>query len=149
MAEVEIDDRRIRAALHDLHRAVGDLSPAFREIGEVLVESSKKRFETGTGPDGNPWAENKPSTIARKGSGKPPLIDSGTLMNEIHFRLVGNDELEINNPMEYAAMMQFGGTKAEFPHLWNDIPARPFFGISDDDEDAVLAIIRRHLENAI
>jgi len=47
--------------------------------------------------------------------------------------------------MEYAAMMQFGGTKSEFPNLWGDIPARPFLGISEDDKTDILTILERHL----
>jgi len=35
--------------------------------------------------------------------------------------------------MEYAAMQQFGGKKSEFAHLWADIPARPFIGLSPAD----------------
>lgn len=40
----------------------------------------------------------------------------------------------------YAAMMHFGGTKPEFPHLWGDIPARPFLGLSDQDRRDVVEI---------
>jgi phage gpG-like protein len=42
-------------------------------------------------------------------------------------------------------MQQFGGTKNEFPFLWGDIPARPFLGISNDDEKAILSIIEDHI----
>lgn len=148
MITVTVDDNRIRAALLRLHHAAGDISPALREIREALVESTKARFETGTGPDGNDWTKNKDSTSKRKGSSRP-LLASGTLMNQIDGRLVGNDALAVYSTMEYAAMMQFGGTKAEFPQLWGDIPARPFLGISNDDETEILKIIHQHLESAI
>lgn len=148
MIEVKIDDSQIKRILQDLQRAVGDLSPAFKGIGEVLVESTKQRFADGKGPDGNAWAENSPATVERKGRNKP-LIDEGTLGEQIHYQLIGNDTLEIGSPMEYAAMQQFGGTKAEFPHLWGDIPARPFLGVSGEDENAILRILREHLEDAI
>jgi phage gpG-like protein len=46
--------------------------------------------------------------------------------------------------MVYAAMQQFGGTKAEFPHLWGDIPERPFLGVSDDEKE-ILEIISDYL----
>jgi len=55
----------------------------------------------------------------------------------------------IGSPMEYAAMQQFGGTKAEFPNLWGDIPARPFLGISSQDENEILTILRNYLESAV
>jgi phage gpG-like protein len=48
--------------------------------------------------------------------------------------------------MAYTNMMQFGGTKSQFPHLWGDIPARPFVGVSDADKAAILDVISRRLE---
>ena len=49
--------------------------------------------------------------------------------------------------MEYAAMQQFGGIKSEFPHLWGDIPARPFLGVSESDAEEILAIVHDYLAN--
>jgi len=143
---VEFDDSKIKKALQDLQSATGDLSPAFREIGKQLVESTKQRFSSGIGPDGQKWEDNSQVTIERKGRNMP-LVDSGTLMAEINYQIIGNNTLEIGNPMEYAAMQQFGGTKEEFSHLWGDIPARPFLGISSDDETEILNIIEKHLTN--
>lgn len=146
MIDVKIDDAKIKKALQDLQQATGDLSPAFRDIGEQLVEATKQRFSSGTAPDGQKWADNSQVTIERKGRNKP-LVDSGALMAEINYQIIGNNTLEIGSPMEYAAMQQFGGTKNEFSHLWGDIPARPFLGISSDDEAEILNIIEKHLTN--
>lgn len=148
MIEVKIDDTQITRALQELQQAAGDLSPAFREIAEVLIESTKQRFSDGSGPDGQPWADNAPVTVERKGRNKP-LVDGGNLQQQFAKNIIGGHTLEIFNTLEYAAMQQFGGTKAEFPHLWGDIPARPFMGLSGEDEDAVLTIIRDHLQQAI
>lgn len=46
-------------------------------------------------------------------------------------------------------MMQFGGTKAAFPHLWGDIPARPFLGLSTQDESDILDTISEALAAAL
>lgn len=146
MINVTVDDTQIKQALHNLLAVTSDLSPALKAIGELLVESTQQRFSSGTGPDGQPWQANSAVTIKRKGR-NTPLVDSGTLMQQIHAHVIGNS-LEVSSSMEYAAMQQFGGTKAEFPSLWSDIPARPFMGISNSDEDAILAEIRRHVENA-
>ena len=63
MINVEIDDRAILNALRNLQRAGANLRPALAEIGEQLVESTKKRFETSTAPDGSAWEENSASTL--------------------------------------------------------------------------------------
>lgn len=149
LIKVKIDDAEIIKALQRLLHATGDLSPAFKEIGEVLVESTKQRFESGTGPDGEKWPLNSVLSTLLYKDGDRPLINEGTLMEQIHYSLVGNNTLEIGSAMEYAAMQQFGGTKSEFPNLWGDIPARPFLGISNDDEAEILRIIEGFLRAAI
>ena len=150
MISVEFDDRAILAALRELQQAAGNLRSPLRRIGEVLKESTHKRFSTLIGPDGEMWQTNSDVTYENKAdrSGRP-LTDHGTLGNTIHAQLIGNDAVEIGSSLEYAAMMQFGGTKAEFPQLWGDIPARPFLGVSAEDEVQVLAILRQHLESAL
>ena len=77
----------IRARL----KAAADLTPAMQAIADHLEFSTRRRFETSTGPDGVPW---KPSTRFRKvGRGKnrrvesyqaeKPLVDSGQLLASI------------------------------------------------------------------
>ena len=144
MSAIEVDDREILAALRQLQQSTGDFRPALLKIGEDLKESTHQRFATKTGPDGEAWLGNSDLTIERKGRDFP-LTEGGTLGNTIDYRLLGDDTLLIGSPMEYAAMMQFGGTKSEFPNLWGDIPGRPFLGISDDDKTQILAIIQHHL----
>ena len=55
----------------------------------------------------------------------------------------------------YAAMMQFGGQKSEFPQLWGDIPARPYLPMDSNNnlqqhaEEAVLSHIFDHLKATV
>ena len=170
MITVEWNDAEIKKALHGLQNAVGDMQPALKVIGLKLVESTKARFGTSTAPDGTPWAPNRPATIAKythrvgrtktkdgkllsaKGEArwdsKKPLVDTGTLESQISSEADSSGVL-IFSTMEYAAMQQFGGSKAEFPNLWGDIPARPFLGVSVADEAMILEIIENQLKNAI
>jgi phage virion morphogenesis protein len=159
MMSFELHDDEIQRALQSLQGAVGNLRPAMAEIGEVLTESTKQRFSTKTGPDGQQWKENSDFTINfihkfdgfewMKGRDDPLIGRSGKLQDQIHYNLIGNDALEVGSPMKYAAMQQFGGTKSEFPHLFGDIPARPFLGVSDDDKNEIMAILNRHLASAV
>jgi phage virion morphogenesis protein len=148
MINVEIDTSQITAELNRLLARTGNLSPALRGIGESLTESTKKRFETYTGPDGVMWEANSDVTYERKADRSGiPLTDHGTLGNTIAYQLQGGDALLIGSSMEYAAMQQFGGTKAEFPKLWGDIPARPFLGISEHDRTNILDTLADYLQN--
>jgi phage virion morphogenesis protein len=149
MIDIVIDDRALLDALNNLQQASSNLRPALKAIGQTLKKSTQQRFSTLTGPDGERWAGNKDSTIERKGRNQP-LTDGGILGDTIDYQLFGNDSVGIGSPIEdYAAMQQFGGTKEEFTNLWGDIPARPFLGVSDDDEDEILSIIQDHLLDAL
>lgn len=141
---IEWDDRAIREALQNLQRQVSNLRPVLLAVGEDLVDSTKRRFETSTGPNGQRWDDNSVVTIDKKGRNKP-LVDQGNLMRQISYDVFGGNTLIIGSTMEYAAMQQFGGSKSEFPNLWGDIPARPFLGISEDDESEIIATISNYL----
>jgi phage virion morphogenesis protein len=147
MIQIELDNEKVQQALTRLQRRVGDIRPALKNIGEALLDSIDRRFAAQQAPDGTPWDGNAPATIERKGFDNP-LVGaemSLTLRSQNIYQLDG-DTLLVGNTMEYAAMQQFGGTKAQFPQLWADIPARPFIGISVLDEDRIIEIITDHIE---
>lgn len=133
--------------LQGLEHSAQHLEPAMRDIGEYLIEAHHQRWGQAQSPDGVPWAPLSPVTIERKGHGDI-LRDSDTLRGTLAYQL-GGDELLFGSNLEYAAMMQFGGTKEQWPHLWGDIPARPFIGISADDEAEILAILSEHLSGPL
>ncbi len=166
MISIQIDDRAVLVALNNLVGKVSDISPALQDIGEHLTETTKRRFDTSTAPDGSTWAPNTQTTIlnylggtkgnfkkdgqlskkglARQGSKKPLIGESRSLMSTINYLVSGNS-VEIGSPMIYSAMQQFGGSKSEFPNLWADIPARPFLGLSNDDRTNILDILAEYL----
>jgi len=141
----QIDDDDILAALRRLQNHCDNLRPALLAIGEDLKESTHKRFETTTDPDGHAWLLNTEATLLSGKEGDQPLYDLGTLGNTIGYQLLGNDGVQIGSPMEYAAMMQFGGTKSEFPNLWGDVPARNFLGFSNEDKTDILTTLEGFL----
>lgn len=169
MIEIKVENKSVINALERLARAAANPRPALLAIGESLVLSTKKRFETSTAPDGTRWAPNSQVTYlmhlggaksnhrkdgrinsrgAEKVMGKKPLIRKGILSQQISYAVDGNG-LRIGSPMEYAAMQQFGGKKSKFPHLWGDIPARPFLGISDADEQMIVSTVDDYLRRII
>ncbi|MDR4518954.1 MAG: phage virion morphogenesis protein [Nitrosomonas sp.] len=146
--QIEIDDRAVTQMLQRLIDAGRNPRPALLEIGEELLDSTKRRFENESAPDGSAWARNSPVTIKRKGRDQP-LTSGGTLMDQINYQLTGSDTLDVGSPTIYAAMQQFGGAKSEFPNLWGDIPARPFIGISEEDGKMIVDTFNNYLRKEI
>lgn len=165
----QLDDRRAQAALASIQGYARNPSPALKQISELVVDSTKQRFQTSRAPDGTPWEPNRPSTlfadlnrysgsyrrdgqISARGSnrmmGKKPLIgETRALSTTINYRVSGNTA-EIGSPMEYAPVHQFGARKGEFgstrrgsPIPWGDIPARPFLGLSSEDSAMIRDVL--------
>ena len=149
MILIEHDTTRVIDALSRLARAAGPagLADALVQIGEKLAEATRQRFVAGRGPDGDPWQTNAPSTRARHalGESKRPLVDTGNLAEDIHWRIIG-DTLTIGTNWgdfrEGAAVHQFGSRDGR-------IPARPFLGLSAEDETTVLDIIEERIAGAL
>lgn len=148
MIEVKVDNQAVMNALHRLASSAANPHPALLAIADELVKSTKMRFQTSTAPDGTRWVPNKPSTLKRK-KGDKPLIGKTHLLAQQISPAVGMDWLAVGSSMKYAAMQQFGGKKSRFPHLWGDIPARPFLGISDADEKMIVNTVDEYLRRAI
>lgn len=149
-----IETDEITGALARVSAALENPLPLMQDLGEYFVDSTTKRFPTGTAPDGSVWAPKSPVTIAAQGGRKTNRLDvrplfgpSGALSSTISYEAFA-DRVEWGSPMVYAAMQQFGGAKSAFPHLWGNIPARPFLGISAEDETNVLDIIGEYLSEA-
>lgn len=141
----------------------GDLSPVFNDMGEHMVNSTHDNFESSTTPDGEPWAANSEATFAsmlgasdtnksgrvnKRGANKivnkQPLIMNHTLMQSIHYE-AASAGVTIGTNLVYGAMMHFGGSKEEYPHLWGDIPARNYLGASDSDAAILTDLISNYL----
>lgn len=124
------------------------------QIGEILLLSTKQRFSSKTAPDGSKWAKNSDSTIKLKGSDNALIGETKSLANQIHYAVNGR-ELELSSSLPYASTQQFGAKRGAFgthnkrPTPWGDIPARPFFGISKDDQRDITALIKGQIKQTL
>lgn len=144
MIEVTVDSQAVQRALRDLEIGARRMGSAFKDIGERLINTTGERFRDSQGPDGVTWERNSPATLARKKSDRPLIGETGRLEDQINYD--ANDQsVLVGSGMEYAAMQQFGGKKSDFPYLGADIPARPFIGLSADDENEIGEIVMKHL----
>lgn len=142
----------IREWLNAFADAAARPAPMLEKIGASLVESTRKRFDTETAPDGSRWARNSPVTIARKGFDRP-LTETGALRASIRWELLGSGKaVNVGSDLVYAAVQQFGARQGQFgstrrgsPIPWGDIPARPYLGRSEEDQRMIFAAMRDFL----
>lgn len=155
---IEADIEEARREIARLAQRVGDPRPLLFAIGQDIEERIDKRFATSTGPDGQRWKANSPVTLAREAlrlavsggnkkkdgslnargqralAGKKPLIGETRALRDGITHQVAGMSLEVISIQLYSAIQQFGGSRGEFPHLWGDIPARPFMPVTKDGE---------------
>lgn len=143
---IQVDQAKAQRWFGELLRRGQDPSGLLADIGEKLSESAQDRFKTSIAPDGTPWLP------LRDGSGRRPLLDTGRMRDDISPE-VGPDWVEIRAGAKQARWHQegtdpyvilpskgkalaFNGVvrrKVNHPGL----PARPFIGISDEDEGLI------------
>ena len=143
MININANTDAIERAIQELINKGDDLTAPMKSIGEEMINRTQQRFRDKEAPDGTPWAPNAPSTEKRKGHGRVLEGESKQLAKQFSYS-ASSEGVEWGSLMVYAAMQNYGGTKAEFPHLWGDIPSREFIGLNDDDEDEVLGILADH-----
>lgn len=143
MITINANTDAIERAIQELINKGDDLTAPMKSIGEEMINRTQQRFRDKEAPDGTPWAPNAPSTEKRKGHGRVLEGESKQLAKQFSYS-ASSEGVEWGSLMVYAAMQNYGGTKAEFPHLWGDIPSREFIGLNDDDEDEVLGILADH-----
>ena len=153
--KVEIDDRKVRDALNRLLRSGKELSPVLKEIGEHLLDSTRQRFSDKTAPDDTTWDSLSPTYQKRKKkNANKILVLDGHLSGTLRYQIQGNTLL-LGSDRIYAAIHQFGAKQGAFGKTkggksipWGDIPARPYLGVSDDDERDIVNILHDHLQDA-
>lgn len=136
----------------------GDLTPLMDEIGSALVQSTQLRFETGTAPDGSRWL---PSARAEAEGGQT-LVKDGHLKDSISHN-ADADGVEWGSSRKYAAIHQYGGDilpksgKALVFQAGSGVvfarkvtmPARPYLGLSVEDEQEIEAIAEDYMAEAL
>ncbi len=176
MLKVQVTDSGVVDAFNRLIALGESPQSALAAIGEKMDEFTKSRFGKSVDPYDEPWAVNSDVTLrvllhssgknfTKKGSlskrgntilaGKKPLIgESKILSTEFSRTVIGDDLVTVASTRTYAAMQQFGGSKSDFPNLWGDIPARPFFpdadrGLPDELSQAISDVLRDAIQGAI
>ncbi len=136
--DYQFDDRQVVELLDQITQQTDNMQPVFADIGEYLLLSHAERFEAQVDPDGNPWEPLDEKYKARKPKNQDLiLILDGYLSGTLAYN-ASQDGLEFGTPRIQGASMHFGDPD-------RGIPARPWLGLSTDDEQEVLEILSDHL----
>lgn len=157
--DVQIDDRQVRSAFAQLLRIMEDTTPVMAAIGTAVVAGTHRRFVSQTSPEGAKWSPLNPD-YKRLKRNRRILTESGRLRDSINSR-PGRDEVRVGTNVVYGAIHQFGGViKPKGSHLVFrlasglvmaksvTIPARPYLGISAEDEVEIAEVVYGFLDRA-
>jgi phage virion morphogenesis protein len=148
--EVRDLNPRLQNTLRHLQRELTDMKPVFTDIGEYLMERGEKRFEEQVDPDGVPWAPLTDATKAmKKMNSDCILFYRGYLRESMHYN-VHDHGLMYGTNLPQGAMLNYGGiTSPKSMIPGKTIVARPFVGLSHDDEDHIVEMLGRHYGDII
>ena len=137
-----------------------DKAGVMNAIAEGLRTSTQERFRTGTAPDGRMW---EPSVRASGKKQGKTLVQSGGMKNSIRAKSDATGAAVGTNKI-YAATHQFGdertirakngkylkfkvgGRFVSVPSVRVNIPARPFLGISQSDDEEIRELLEEVFE---
>lgn len=149
---------QVQRLFQQIRRLGGDPQPLLQDIAFLGENSTRERFRSQTGPDGERW---KPSLRVQLGGGKT-LTRDGHLGDSIGSYANQRSAVWGVNRI-YAAIHQFGGTiraktsrglRFRIGDRWStkrqvSIPARPFLGISEGDRQDILDLVENHLASLV
>ncbi|MBL4870543.1 MAG: phage virion morphogenesis protein, partial [Robiginitomaculum sp.] len=104
--------------------------------GSVESQTKRRISDEKTSPDGDPWAAWSAAYAGTRHSGHSLLQGEGDLLDGIFSEQRG-DKAVVGSNEVYAAIHQFGGKAGRNKSI--DIPARPFLGISEENEADIMA----------
>lgn len=154
MAGVKFDGTAATASLRGLLAGIENPAPLLAQLGEYTLRTTRDRFKTQTGPDGTAWSALQPWYKKEKSQNKNRVLTlRGFLRGQLVSQVVGGKSVEVGSNLVYAAVHQFGGTikpksgklLAFRGHVAKSvtIPARPYLGLSDADQNE---LVERTLE---
>jgi phage virion morphogenesis protein len=160
----KLDWSEVSSAFQRLALVMTDTTPMMRAIGTGLVTSTQDRFDDEVSPDGAAWAPLNPVYAAgKRGAGiLRERAMRGGLQSSITHRAarseveVGSNKIHARVHQDGAVITAKGGGRLVF-RLGNrvvharsvTIPARPYVGISRDDQVMILETIEGGLARAL
>lgn len=159
----------VQRELDRIARRCGSMRPALKAMGQALVLSTDERFSKQVDHRGDKWRDLKKATWRKKKNSK--ILTESTKLRDGISPEVDGDTLLVGSDSPYGAIHQLGGEirqEGVTLHLKGTgratrfakkgqgdrtktvdrtikMPARPYLGVSRDDEEELLAIAGDYL----
>lgn len=138
----------ITSALDRLSRKLDNMHPVMDSIGMALSNRISGRFETETDPEGKKWAAHKPATLASypKNGNRMILDRFGEMLRSLNHH-ADSQSVTVGFGKKYAVHHEFGTKNmARRGLIFSDTGNG---ALSQQDEDAVVAIVNDYLRRVI
>lgn len=145
--DIAFESSLMTQVLGDLLDKFDDLSEPMNDIAAILESATEGAFEAEADPvSGAPWpslSDNYLKANPKRVGGKMLQASAGGLAASISADS-GDFWASIGSNKIYAAIQHFGGTD-DMPAGPAGIPARPYLGVSSDDEQSILGLLGDYL----
>ena len=111
--------------------------------GAILESSTRDRFDTKAAPDGAAWVPWSEAYDETREAHHSLLVGEGDLCDSIASYSIGG-EVHVGSNLVYAAHHHFGGDE-----IGSGIPARPYLGVSSEDERDIADLVTGKLEELL
>jgi phage virion morphogenesis protein len=139
---VSVSDN-VTGGLRALSEKLNNMQIVYEDIGTHLLTSHKDRWEAQESPEGQGWQplsdKYLQSPKKRQSRGRNQILVLNEYLREGLRYQASDTTLEFGTDSEYGARQHFGG---------GGIPARPWLGISAEDETEISAILSDWLSGA-
>ncbi len=149
MIKITLNDTQAKQQLKEIAVQLKRPEKMYGVIGETLKKIHTQRFKDEKSPDGQKWQALSPKTLERKrkkGKSTKILRQDGYLSDELAYNY-NERGVEFGSSKKYARLHHFGG-KAGRGHKIT-IPARPWLGLNQNNEDLLVSKARSVLSRQI
>lgn len=160
---VEFQADHLGRVLEAVRQEIATPTEMLSSFGWSLLRVNQERHTKGVDPDGNPWKELAPSTLAEGGRKGGPLNKSGRMLARFLYQVHGDTlHLGFNGGDGFKAIFHQDGSRAhvitpkkakalKFGGIYRNrvnhpgLPARRLVGFPDSDQQLVADVAVDHL----
>ena len=144
--EVKINDKGLKKKIDKIIDKMEHPAGFHKNVGEHVIKTTPERIAAEEAPDGSAWEKLAPVTLAareKRGTGNTIYRETGDFIETLNYD-ASDDNLAWGSSDVRAAIFQFGGKAGR--NLSVTLPARPYLGLSDADEQIILEMAEDYVD---